>query len=396
MHTLQIISENTNWQEILQNDFAISAKNDPLVPDYFNLCYDQIGSPKSHKLVQECRGVVVDASEPIAVGRPFDRFYNYGEVPDITKSINFENCTVFDKLDGSIITFYFSEKYNTWLVSTKSTTTARSSFTKNRIAFLHLILEALNCNSEHFSKMSPYIPEETLFIDDSVFWTYMDMINNIIDPHFDRSYTYICELTSPHNQIVTKYDESELTLIGCRHIDGYYRDINEMSGTLLNVPKTYQVNGLDEIQKVLDDLNNGKENVLEGFVVMDNETHVRTKIKSGTYLKIHRALGGKFTRKDAIRVAMDGEEDEFLSYYPEHKDAVMDLVKKREEIIEKIDECMEFYDNNISDRKTVAQELRKFNLTGVVFPAKSKGISNPRIAFSSVSSKLRYDLIDKW
>ena len=89
-----------------------------MFPQLINLCYDQIAATKMHPITMECRGLVIDTGNMKVQGRPFDRFFNIGEAKSITDNINFDNCTIHEKLDGSLLKIYYSERYNMWLVGT--------------------------------------------------------------------------------------------------------------------------------------------------------------------------------------------------------------------------------------------------------------------------------------
>jgi tRNA splicing ligase len=90
------------------------------------LNYDQINSPKSDPVVIECRGLILYSDNFEVAARAFDRFFNYGEVPELTKSISFSDCHVYEKADGSLIKIYWCRTTGRWEISTRGTAFAES------------------------------------------------------------------------------------------------------------------------------------------------------------------------------------------------------------------------------------------------------------------------------
>ena len=127
--------------EKLKNEFGIIVKE---YPDLYVLNYDQIESPKTHPIVQECRGLILDKNYNI-VSRSFDRFFNYGE-NNTGENCNFSKCKIFEKLDGSLINVYY---YNeNWNVSTRGTAYAESYVGGYGITFKKLVYKALNIKTQ--------------------------------------------------------------------------------------------------------------------------------------------------------------------------------------------------------------------------------------------------------
>ena len=73
MKTIEYIKKN--GIESLKSEFGINVKE---YDDLFVLNYDQIESPKTHPIVQECRSLILDKQFNV-VSRSFDRFFNFGE-----------------------------------------------------------------------------------------------------------------------------------------------------------------------------------------------------------------------------------------------------------------------------------------------------------------------------
>lgn len=388
MKIIQFIENNNDWKTKLADDFGISTKQDlEISQNIASFSYDQIASPKSHPLTKEARGLVLDINSLSPLSRPFDRFYNYGEVPEETKSIDFTDTTFFEKLDGSLITFYFSHEHNLWKVSTKSTPFARNAITRNRIPFLSLISETIHGKTDFIT-----IPENVFFIEFNMYDSLIKKINETLEPTLNKNYSYICELTSPHNIIVTQYDETSIHLLAVRDKNGDYVENHNPIPHVFKEPETYQATSLDELMHFIGSMNKGRETLLEGVVAMDNKTKVRTKIKNSAYLKVHKLMNREIDDKAILDIVADQEESEFLLYYPELEDRFSLFVDARETAISKIEEGIK-KSETISDRKELANTLREMNVMPFVFPAMKNNIKNPRLAFSNNNIKSRIQAI---
>lgn len=388
MNIISFIKNNSDWKTKLLDDFGISTKQDlEISQNIASFSYDQIASPKSHPLTKECRGLVLDTQLLKPLSRPFDRFYNYGEVPEETKSIDFTNATFFEKLDGSLITFYFSEEHNLWKISTKSTPFSRNAITRNRIPFLSLINETLHKKTDFIK-----IPENIFFIDFNLYDSLIKSINDAVEPFLNKNYSYICELTSPHNIIVTQYDETSIHLLAVRDKEGNYIEDHNPMPERLKEPETYDAQSLDELMDFINSMNKGRDTLLEGVVAMDNKTKVRTKLKNSAYLKVHKLMNKEIDNKSILDIVADQEESEFLLYYPELEERFSSFIEARETAISKIGEGIE-KSEIISDRKELANTLKELKVMPFVFPAMKNNIKNPRVAFSNNNSKSRIQAI---
>ena len=74
----------------LNEKFGIKVKEH----DHFvGLNYHQIKSPKSHPIVMECRSLRLHKDENWTVAsRSFDRFFNYGETPELYQNFDMKNA----------------------------------------------------------------------------------------------------------------------------------------------------------------------------------------------------------------------------------------------------------------------------------------------------------------
>jgi hypothetical protein len=83
--------------EDLESEYAIKHSS---VGDLFIFNYSQIDSPKTERIVRECRGVILQSPNWDLVSYPFFRFFNSSEVPELHEDFNYEFATAFEKIDG--------------------------------------------------------------------------------------------------------------------------------------------------------------------------------------------------------------------------------------------------------------------------------------------------------
>src|SRR4051794_35366003 len=63
-------------------------------------------APKDHPIVRECRGLVLEVGSWDVVAKPFDRFYNAGEVPEAFARFRWDRSICQAKEDGSLVIVY--------------------------------------------------------------------------------------------------------------------------------------------------------------------------------------------------------------------------------------------------------------------------------------------------
>jgi len=187
-----------NIQKLLRNipnaldeikALGIDYRVHPRFPNLVQFTYDQIesASNKSHPIVCESRGLILDSMQNWnVVSHPLNRFFNYGEVG--SAEIDWKSAKIFEKVDGSMLVVYWYA--GSWQVSTKGTPDA-------------------NCNVGEF---------DTTF--EKLFWK---SFYNTHDAGFlIPGWTYVFELTSKYNRIVTSQmgNEGFVTLLAIRDQKG--------------------------------------------------------------------------------------------------------------------------------------------------------------------------------
>ena len=281
---LTFIKNNNDWEEKLKAEpynLRIARKDSFAIFNYF------LNPNFSLSIVQEARGIILDIAKMKVVCFPFSKFFNYNE--SFAHTINWETAKVQEKLDGSLIKFWFNEYTNNWHISTNKTIDARDASVNERISFYDLVTDAKNDAFNYFLESA------------------------------DKRATHMFELTSPINRIVIEYSEPQLWYLGSRTNETgeeYFDPIGLLR------PKFYSLNSMEEC---LSELSNGANGEIEGFVVVDNNFN-RVKIKTEHYVKMARLrCNGNLTTKRILNIIQEGEKDEFLAYFPNYKNWFNDV-----------------------------------------------------------------------
>ena len=276
MKLVDFLKENSNWEEILTSEpYCLEIRRDN---GFILFKYDQVRSDFSLDIVKEARGIILKEDTFEIVCYPFTKFFNVDE--KYADKIDWKTAQVQEKIDGSLIKLWFYD--GRWRISTNGTIDAfkaplaADTFCKS---FGELFMETFN--TDYFGIM-------------------------------DKDCTYMFELVSPYNKIVVPYETIDIYHIGTR---------NNKTGKEENVnigikhPKVYDMHTEEQVKNAAKELPYNEE----GYVVVDKNYH-RVKIKSPAYVKAHRAVTSKaLNTKNVLEIIIDGEDKEFLSYFPEYK-----------------------------------------------------------------------------
>jgi RNA ligase len=226
-------------------------------------------------LVQHCRGIIFDATNDYKiVALPFSKFFNYGEGGIHYPSEGATIKQVFDKEDGSLgICFHWHEK---WHITTRGSLNSDIGVVGQRIF-------------------------------EDILWDETPGVS--LNPKF----TYLFEIIDPICQIVVKYDESKLILLGSRN----RRDGECFYGGNAIPPWPYfahnrQFNSQEDMLKWL---NATKGTEFEGFVVHFSDGSI-FKFKSEDYMRLHRIIA-QFTFKRVLEAVQQHQQEEIRKALPE-------------------------------------------------------------------------------
>jgi len=263
------------------------------------LNYSQLNSPKTHPIVRECRGLVLNIETHEIVARAFPRFFNWGEVQSESDDFDFSNCFAESKEDGSLVLIYWFN--GQWCANT------RGSFADGKI------------NDQ------PYTWTDGICAAIGI----RDLTD--LNERCQKHLCYVCEFCSRWNKVVREYDKPQMFLLTVFH--GH----TELSAEVTDMvcpqgfvrPSRCEFRSIDEVQQCLKERSE-KDPTFEGFVLRDWANR-RWKVKSPTYLALHRLKGdggNMYLPKNLLPFIMSGEKDELLTYFPEVEKTLDEVEKK--------------------------------------------------------------------
>lgn len=367
------ITNSDKLAESLLADFNIKCRveEDQAGDNLYTFKYDQINSPKSDKVVQECRGIILD-SDLNLVFKGFNRFFNVGEMLEVTENFNWGEFETFEKADGSLIKVYYHNGY--WQIGTNGTALARVSM-----------------NNDGWGG-----DEAKLFRDEVIkcfgFKHELDFQENA-HKAFLKGLNYVFEFTSPENRIVTPYKSDQMVLLSIFR-DGVEldsHDVNEIGSMMslygLNIrpASCYRIKDKDQLYEMVSSLTG----LQEGFVLKDSNG-MRLKVKSDLYVAAHRMRGESgLTLKKACELVLMGEQDEYLVYFPDESDKIRAVEVGYNNYLESV-ESEYLKHSGIQDKKEFALAVKESPHKHLFFTMKRDSIS-AKEAFSKVKegSKLK-------
>ena len=330
------ISENPNWETSLYEKYGLKIKRKGPYA-IFNYNYDSsFGDP----VVQEARGIILDTERLEVVCWPFRKFGNFHE--SYADDIDWDTACVQEKVDGSIIKLWFSEREGRWIFSTNSTIDAADA-----------LIESAGDGS-----------------------TFLDVIrkaDNFADIHteeLDRDKTYIFELVGPDTQVVVRYERPMLYHTGTRNkITG--QETDEDIGIVR--PERYPLHSLEDCIQAARKLNSSGEGVeYEGFVVVDAAWH-RVKIKSPDYIVKHKIAQTFLNQENCIDLILNSgyTAQELCEIRPNDAAVIKYYDWQIEETLCLADRIAEMaralYEEYSFDRKAVALDIKDHPLAFVGF-----------------------------
>lgn len=262
----------------LEAEYGVGHRWHPRYPNLLLVKYSQIDSPMGEKIVQECRGLILDRDNGFRpVNRPFGKFFNYGE--GHAEDIDWGTARVQEKMDGSLCTIWFYQ--GEWHVSTTGSPDAGGGVGDFPFSFREL------------------------------FWRTFQELGYEVPREHERDLCFMFELTSKYNRIVVVHDQPALTLLAVRsRVDGSELDPNLFQGRY-KVVQHFPLSSFKEVLGTFPSLDPIRQ---EGYVVVDGNFN-RVKVKHPGYVALHHLKEGA-TTKNFLEIIRSGET-EFLTYFPE-------------------------------------------------------------------------------
>lgn len=318
-----IYNNKDTWKEDFDNKHISYRFNEQ------NLCIFKyyINADFNDPLCLEARGIIIDMDTLEVVCWPFDKFFNSHE--QYASDINWDNCKIQEKYDGSIIKLFYNPKSNIWQWATNGVINAKDADLNNVLhsTFLDLIHDAIN---------------------------YKDINLNILN----KDYTYIFEIVDPINHPVA-YNEIKLWHIGTRNnITGQEYDIT----IGIDKPKEYNANSLEEVISLVESFNSDKVEH-EGVVVVDNNYN-RIKVKNSAYLQLHYLFSSAVPNKQKLIELIHSDDiniTSLIEQFPQYKEIIEYYIKEEEKIDISISMIIAYARKVFSEtqnRKEVANQIK--------------------------------------
>lgn len=314
--------------------------------DMIVLNYDQIDSPRFNELVDDCRGLILSKDFETVYCRPFTRFYNLGE--GNIQNFDFEVSSIYEKLDGTLMSLWYHPVKNIWNISTRKTANAEGTVAASERTFRQLFLRGMRLPTN---------------MSDKDFTEYMEKRIGAYKDH-----TFIFEMTSPENRIVTPYSEYQDYLIGVRHntrlLDTYgpIENFVTLFDGDVKLPKTYSFSNKEDIVNSLSNL----KPLDEGYVVFNPLNEMRVKVKSPAYVAVHHLYDNGLNPKKIAVLVMQNEYEEFLAYFPEDREMFVPYINAFEKMKHDINDVFQRH-NTLEDQKEFALAIKDFPFNSILF-----------------------------
>ena len=299
--------------------------------------YNQIKSPMDNIIVKESRGLILDRfNDWNVVSFPFTKFFNYGETH--AADVDMSTARILEKVDGSCMSIYYFD--NEWKVQTNGMADAEGMVGTLDISFAEL------------------------------FWRYFGT-----DFDLDVNYTYIFEMSSKYNRIVTKYDVPQIVLIGQRNLRTLNEEVPNLMGMPITVrlPKSYSADSLNEVKELADNLTD----LSEGYVVVDDKFR-RVKVKSPYYFAISK-MKESLTASIGyiVEAAVKNEGSEFLSYFEEYTDEFNRIKNLVDAELDRVDRVWK-NTKELETQKEFAMAVKDDRLSGLLFSMRKGVVDDAR------------------
>jgi len=325
------------------------------------LNYDQIESPKCDPIVMECRGLILELDTWKIICRPMHRFFNEGEALDITSKFNWNDFITLSKEDGSLI--------HQWMYRGKIHISTRGSFGNGICGISGKSWKEL---------VAPLIPE---------------VMGDIL--RTGSAKTNVFEFCSMHNKIVRIYKEPCVYWITTNDNEtgkGMSEDAKKIFRSVrsLKFPERFDVKSLDELHALITDKSE-HDQTFEGVVVTDSNG-LKIKIKSPTYVALHRLRGegdNMFMPKNLLPFIILGETDELLCYFPEVREQLEKYEIKYNELVQElVNTWNEFH--GIEDQKEFAKAIKDVPCNWILFQERKTGKSISDIINDNQDKIIKY------
>jgi hypothetical protein len=335
--------EKNKWEwkesEELFKCISFGNKNNMYLYNY----NDNVLVERNHPVLVKCRGLIVD-SEGKILNFPFERFFNDWEKEKAI--IDWKSAEAQEKLDGSMILCFWNGK--DWEIATRGSFYPNPKFDSD---FSKLF-------RKHFKKF------------------------NLLDKNF----SYIFEIITRENRIVTYYDFEAVYLIGIRDLTTLKevsQKVLDETAKILKVkrPRKHSAENVEQCKKLFENMKEDEE----GLVIVDKDSN-RIKLKQESYLKLARIT--MLNEQDIFEyvLGLSQIDTEFIDKLPEVKAKIEEIRKKWNKIMERAKETFETIKDKPT-RKEFAIEAMKYPFSSILFAMLDKReITSARLRWEKVKN----------
>ena len=256
-------------------------------------------------LYRECRSIVFDLKNDTIELASLSKFKNYNEDEDSWKADN-----IWKKYDNASGNFYITNKMD-------------GSYQQYR----------------YDVREDEIIGSGSSALDRNESWRLSEGYSLLTDGHKRMfkdfpDWTFIFEYISPKNPIVVKYTKEQegLYLLAARNVyDGSEMTFTELKGKASWYSIKITENYADSLSDILTQTEKYTSDEKEGWVldiIGIDGVHFRTKIKTESYLLMHRILAGKVSPNAVVQAIHDNILDDFLSTVPEAYRSIINEYKE--------------------------------------------------------------------
>jgi hypothetical protein len=343
-----------NGIDSLIETYKIKASYHKTYPNLVCLKYSQIDSPMGEKIVQQCRGIIVDIDKAFEiVSAPYDKFFNHGE--GHAPEIDWSSASVYEKLDGSLMTLYF---YNgVWRVQSSGTPDASGDINGFGITFSEL------------------------------FWKVWKEKNYLFP--IDEDLCFMFELMTKYNRVIVPQEHNRLVLHGVRNkvtleeFDPFEYKFKYGWEVVERLP-------LASFEDIIESAKRLNPMELEGYVVIDKNFN-RIKVKSPQYVALSHMKEG-FSSRRMLQLIMANEGEEFLSYFPEWAELYSEIKTSFYCLIDQINLAFERH-QKIESQKEFAIAVKDYPFSGILFSLRAGKVNSAKEAISSITQNKLESLV---
>ena len=360
---------NGGTLEQLKERFAIGYRvNEAL--GVVSLNYNQIESPMSEEIVQECRCLILELDTWDVKGITFRKFFNHGEA-HIPADFDWSSFQTYEKLDGSLIALWYHDAED-WQIATRSVPDGSAPVDDSGLTYRQLVLRTLE--------------------DMGVSWL---QFISAMEPR----YTYIYELMTPENQVVVQHLDRKLVLIGVRsNREPYYKESNldgwERHHPDFPVPIVTLYEGFSK-DAVMASVQERDPIEHEGYVLVDRN-HNRVKVKSDAYCTMsHQRDGLGKSNRVRIELILSEKDDDILHTLPQFvQDKITDLKRKIRTLAHQITDTYAQI-LHIETQKDFASEALRHRYSSALFALRSHKFESAMDWLKSMSAKSVLEYINE-